>query len=92
MKAIDVYREALSRGLTGKEAAYEYGIKYHTLMMAGYRHKLPALVSLTNKHRKNMYRNMTIGELDAVYASLQKEIQVILSVKSEKQGFTHVSR
>ena len=92
MKTIDIYKEALARGLTGKEAAYEYGVKYHTLMMSGYRHKLPALASLTNKHRKNMYSNMTIQELDAVYASLQKEIQVILTVKSEKQGFAHVRR
>lgn len=84
MNTVDIYKLALSKGLTGKEAAYEYGVRYHTLMMCGYRHKLPPLVP--SKHRRNMYRNMSIEQLDNIYATLQKEIQIVLTVKAEKNG------
>lgn len=71
MSGLDAYKLALARGLSGKEAAYEYGIKYHTLWTAGFRHKLPPLVK--DNRRNTMYLNMSDEQLLNYHASLVSE-------------------
>jgi hypothetical protein len=82
MKGLDAYKLALARGLSGKEAAYEYGIKYHTLWTAGFRHKLPPLVK--DNRRNTMYLNMSDEQLLKYHASLVSELQHIEKLISSK--------
>lgn len=82
MKLIDVYKLALSKGLSGKEAAYEYNVKYHSLWMAGHRHKMPPLVR--DNRRTTMYRNMTNEQLLVVHASLTEEILTVQKIQKQR--------
>ncbi len=77
MQLVDIYKEALSRGLSGKEAAYEYNVKYHSLWMAGRRNNLPPLVRTKTNRRKLMYENMTNEQLLIVHASLTQELCIV---------------
>ena len=82
MTGLDAYKLALARGLSGKEAAYEYGIKYHTLWTAGFRHKLPPLVK--DNRRNTMYLNMSDEQLLKYHASLVSELQHIEKIIASK--------
>jgi hypothetical protein len=83
MKLIDVYKLALSKGLSGKEASYEYGVKYHSLWMAGHRHKMPPLVR--DNRRTTMYRNMTNEQLLKCHDSVKEELETIIKIQSDRQ-------
>jgi hypothetical protein len=87
MSGLDAYKLALARGLSGKEAAYEYGIKYHTLWTAGFRHKLPPLVK--DNRRNTMYLNMSDEQLLNYHASLVSEIQHIEKIISSRPTAVH---
>jgi hypothetical protein len=82
MTGLDAYKMALARGLSGKEASYEYGIKYHTLWTAGFRHKLPPLVK--DNRRNTMYLNMSDEQLLAYHASLTSEILHVEAIIGSK--------
>ena len=82
MKTIEIYREALSKGMSGKEAAYEYGVKYHTLWTAGRRAGLPPLVR--DNRRTYMYRSMGAEQLRNTYETLHQELQIVKKVAFEK--------
>ena len=77
MRMVDIYREALAKGFTYKEAAYEYNVKYTSLWMSGRRANLPPLVRTITNRRILMYRDMTEKELLTVHASLTKEIATV---------------
>jgi hypothetical protein len=74
---VDVYKEALSKGLTFKEAVYEYNVKYTSLWMAGKRHNLPPLVRTKTNRRILMYADMTEKQLLTVHASLTQELSIV---------------
>lgn len=77
MKPIDAYRLALTEELTVKEAAFKYGIKPHTLWTAGYRAKLPMLVTRHGKRRITLFKGMDNAQLYALREKLNKEIESI---------------
>lgn len=77
MRMVDIYKEALAKGLTFKEASYEYNIRYSSLWKAGKRANLPPLVRTITNRRVLMYGDMTEKQLLTVHASLTKEISIV---------------
>jgi hypothetical protein len=80
MRMVDIYREALSKGLTYKEASDEYNVKYTSLWMSGRRAHLPPLVRTITNRRILMYGDMTEKQLLTVHASLTKELSIVEEV------------
>jgi len=83
MRMVDIYREALAKGLTFKEASFEYNIKYSSLWKCGRRAGLPPLVRTITNRRILMYGDMTEKQLLTVHASLTKEISIVEEVISK---------
>ena len=78
---VDIYKLALAEGLSGKEAAWKYNVKYHSLWTAGNRHCLPPLPSTWSQKREAVYAQMSQERLVNYRESLQKELEVVKAIQ-----------
>lgn len=65
MRIQDIYRLALARGLTAKEAGAEYKVNHQSLAKCKGRYSLPSLVSEYEKADREAMARMSDKELDS---------------------------
>jgi len=65
MRIQDVYRLALARGLTAKEAGAEYKVNHQSLAKCKGRYSLPSLISECEKANREVMARMSDKELDS---------------------------
>lgn len=63
MNLKSIFRIALVRGLTAKEAGAEFGVRWDSLHKVGKRHKLPPLITEYEKDELRSLNSMTTQEL-----------------------------
>jgi hypothetical protein len=72
MKLIEIYRIALARGLTAKEAGAEFNVKHDSIHKVGSKHKLPKLTSEYDKEKIKQMQKMSTAELKAYLNMLEE--------------------
>jgi hypothetical protein len=67
----EIYRIALARGMTAKQAGSEFNVKWDSIHKAGSKHKLPKLVSEIEFSNRKQIAAMNDNELKQYFLSLK---------------------
>ena len=84
LSMLDVYKLALSEGISGKQAAWKYNVRYHSLWTAGKRHCLPPLPNSWSKKHEAVYVKMSHEMLMHYRESLEKELQTVKAIQERR--------